>query len=162
MKIRIKKLLENAVVPRKAHDTDAAYDLTATSVRILPNGAICYGTGIALEIPKGYAGFIYPRSSVRSKLLTMSNCVGVIDSGYRGEVMLSFFPEYHLTLWGEIKRILHIKNSQDDFVTISEMYEPGERIGQLIVRSVANIEFIEAEELDNSDRGTGGHGSSGK
>lgn len=92
MKIKFVKLLENAVVPTKAHPTDAGFDLTATSRHFDEYGAVVYGTGIAVEIPVGYVGLVFPRSSVSKLDLSMANAVGVIDAGYRGEITVKFKP----------------------------------------------------------------------
>lgn len=141
MKVRFKKLDKRAVAPIKAHATDAGFDLTAISVsEDGVRGIVSYGTGLAVEIPEGHVGLIFPRSSIYKKSLSLSNSVGVIDSGYRGEIMLKFRIEQP-----------HIMR-----------YPVGERIGQLIIIPYPEIEFEEAEELDNSDRGEGGFGSTGK
>lgn len=142
MKIRFTKLTENAVTPSKAHATDAGFDLTATSKKIDTAGNFVYGTGIAVEIPEGYMGLVFPRSSIAKKTLTLTNSVGVIDSGYRGEIMAKFCDN-KLTARGEV-------------------YEVGERIAQLIILPYPAVEFEEAESLSDSDRGVGGYGSTGK
>lgn len=139
MKVRFKKLVPEAVVPTKAHPTDAGFDLTCTIVAY-GEDLITYGTGIAVEIPEGYVGLIFPRSSIYKKNLLLSNAVGVVDSGFRGEVMLKF-------------RCVG---------TEGKVYEVGERVGQLIILPYPEIEFEEADELSDSDRGTGGYGSTGK
>lgn len=92
MKVKIKKLNENAVIPTKAHPTDAGFDLVATSRVFDKEGNVTYGTGLAFEIPEGYAGLLFPRSSISKKDLMLSNGVGVIDSHFRGEVMAKFKP----------------------------------------------------------------------
>lgn len=140
MKIRFKKLNENAVMPTKAHASDAGFDLTATSRMYDNNNCYVYGCGLAVEIPEGYVGLVFPRSSNAKKDLLLSNSVGVIDSGYRGEIMAKFkalrpFPQ---------------------------MYKIGERFAQLIIMPIPDIEWEEAEKLSDSERGTGGYGSSGK
>lgn len=145
MKIRLKKLHENAIIPQYAHATDAGMDLKATSKWYDKWGNICYGTGIAVEIPEGYVGLLFPRSSNSKKLLLQSNSVGIIDSGYRGEIMVKF------------KRTESYYKFSDD-----PEYLVGERIGQLIIMPYPKVEFEEVEELSDTDRGTGGYGSSGK
>lgn len=142
MKIRFKKLTEKAVMPTKAHATDAGFDLTATSRTIDTAGNFVYGTGIAVEIPEGYMGLVFPRSSIAKYTLLLTNSVGVIDSGYRGEIMAKFCDN-KLTARGEV-------------------YEVGERIAQLIILPYPAIEFEEVAELSTSDRGVGGYGSTGK
>lgn len=149
MDVKIKRLHPDAVIPTKAHPTDAAYDLTAVSHSFDEYGNIVYGFGIALEIPEGYAGFIYPRSSVCKYGLALTNCVGIIDSSYRGEITAKFKP----TLYFE----------DDGGITIGDKeYNVGDRIAQLIIRKVENADFIETDTLSDTDRGTGGYGSTGK
>lgn len=146
MRIRFKKLDENAVMPKKAHDSDAGFDLTAVSMEFdNENGVIDYGTGIAVEIPKGYVGLLFSRSSIYKKQMALSNSVGVIDSGYRGEIRLKF-------------------RTTDKLYLIPErpaLYEAGDRIGQLIIMPYPEIEFEEADELQGSDRNAKGFGSTG-
>lgn len=140
MKIKIKKLHQDAVVPSYAKDGDAGLDLTATSISRDDYGNICYGTGLAFEIPKGYVGLVFPRSSNSKKDLWLTNSVGVIDSGYRGEVTFKYRAV--------------------DFA--ERIYYVGERVGQLIIMPYPYIEFEEVEELSETERGCGGYGSSGK
>lgn len=143
MEVKIKKLNENAVIPSYAHDTDAGMDLTAITYMYDPvHDCHIYGTGIAMEIPDGYVGLVYPRSSNRKTNAYLSNHVGVIDSGYRGEIMLSFKN----------------RTRQDN----SRPYNIGDRIGQIIIMPYPKINFVEVEELNDSDRGTDGHGSTGR
>jgi dUTP pyrophosphatase len=141
MEIRFKRLTEKAVMPTMAHATDAGFDLTATRKNIDEMGNIVYGTGIAVEIPEGYVGLVFPRSSIANKTQILSNSVGVIDSGYRGEIMAKF---KHL------------------ICPMPTHYNVGERIAQLIIMPIPAVEFVEVAELDDSDRGTGGYGSTGK
>ena len=143
MKVKVKKLHTNAVAPKFGKPGDAGADLVATSVDASSReGQIVYGTGLAVEIPEGMVGLVFPRSSVRNTDLTMSNSVGVIDSGYRGEIMVTF----------------NLKNpwSPDD------VYKVGDRIAQLIIMPVPLIEYMIVDELSETERGTGGHGSTGK
>ena len=126
-------------MPTKAHTTDAGCDLYATSKEYDECGCVVYGTGIAVEIPQGYVGFVFPRSSIARTGLALSNAVGVIDSGYRGEVMAKF-------------RRVQIP---------AEEYKVGERIAQLVVMPYPEVNFEEVAELSVSDRGVGGYGSSG-
>ena len=141
MKVRFKKLHEKAVAPARAHDTDAGFDLTAVSVK--EDGVrntLTYGTGIAVEIPKGYVGLLFPRSSVCKKSLSLANSVGIIDAGFRGEVKVVFRIEQP-----------HILR-----------YALGDRIAQLIIIPYPEVQFEEADELDDTERGDGGFGSTGK
>ena len=145
MVVKVKRLVPGAVLPTKAHKDDAGYDLVAVSRMVDEDGAVVYGTGLAFEIPEGYVGLVFPRSSVAKKDLVLSNCVGVIDAGYRGEVMAKFkfvdplikHEEYH---W----------------------YSIGDRICQIVFLKLPDVQLVESEELGESERGTGGYGSSGK
>ena len=152
MKVRIKKLNENAVIPKYAKHGDAGLDLTATSMYFDEYGNICYGTGLAFEIPEGYVGLIFPRSSICKEQLLLSNAVGVIDSGYRGEVSFKFKPSMAL----DEGRAWAIAFREQYF------YHVGDRIGQMIIMPYPSIEFEEVEELSKTERDKGGYGSSGK
>jgi dUTP pyrophosphatase len=149
MKIKIKKLHEDAVIPKYAKQGDAGLDLTAISVSMFEAGAVLYveyGTGLAVEIPEGYVGLIFPRSSLSKTTLVMANHVGVIDSGYRGEIKFRF------------KDVTDTANEFNEPV----IYNVGDKIGQLIVIPYPSVEFEEVEELTESERGLGGFGSTGK
>ncbi len=159
MRVKVKKLNENAVLPAKAHASDAGFDLTATSRTIDEYGNIVYGTGLAFEIPEGYVGYIFPRSSISKKDLMLTNAVGVIDSGYRGEVMAKFKMAIDAGL-------IETESGEHFFARTqfpgNKIYEVSDRIGQLIVMPLPDIELEEADELSTTDRGTGGYGSTGK
>ena len=152
MKVRFQKITEIAKVPQKAHATDAGFDMTAISKIIDEYGCVVYGTGIAVEIPDGYVGLLFPRSSNAKKGLILTNSVGVIDSGYRGEIIFKYRPTN--TYYDFAGRV---RNNAD-----LPSYDIGERIGQLIIIPYPEIEFEEAKELAKSDRGQGGYGSTGK
>jgi len=145
MKVKIKKLLTNAVIPKYSKQGDAGLDLVATSKHIDVYGNISYGTGLAFEIPSGYVGLLFPRSSNSKTDLLLTNSVGVIDSGYRGEVSMKF-------------SLSERQNAKNPLAS----YVPGDRIGQLIIMPYPNIEFEEVEELSETERGSGGYGSTGK
>lgn len=158
MKVKVKKLSENAVLPKKAHKTDAGFDLVATSREFDKDGNIVYGTGLAFEIPEGYVGYLFPRSSVSKKDVMLANAVGVIDAGYRGEVTAKFKPmprarETYSKIDGE---------HEYSFKLFGKDYKVGERIAQLIIMPLPEVELEEADELSESDRGKGGYGSTGK
>ena len=151
MKVKIKKLYEDSILPTKAHATDAGYDLYAHSKSYDDDGNVVYGSGVAMEIPQGYVGLVFPRSSNAKKDLILSNSVGVIDSGFRGEIFFKFKPSNVI----EKPDLAYIPES------ISK-YGVGDRIGQIIIMPYPEIEFVEVEELSDSERGNGGYGSSGK
>ena len=138
--INIKKTNELAIIPKYEHSTDAGMDLVAVSMNETDK-YIEYDTGIAIEIPKGYVGLVFPRSSVSKLDLVQANSVGVIDSSYRNSIKVRF------------------KKLKDDGVCV---YVPGERIAQLIILPYPIIGFNEVEKLSDSDRGLGGFGSTGK
>jgi dUTP pyrophosphatase len=103
-----------------------------------------YGVGLAIEIPEGYVGLIFPRSSNAKTDLYLTNHVGVVDSGYRGEIMFKF------------RKSNVIKNFQE-----ARLYHVGERVGQLMIIPYPQIELEEVEELSSTERGNGGYGSTG-
>ena len=142
MEVKIKKLVEGAIIPKYAKIGDAGMDLTATSKWYDDDNNVCYGTGIAMEIPKGYVGLVFPRSSNAKQDLILSNSVGVIDSGYRGEITFKF-------------KLVDDRHLAKD-------YNVGDRVGQIIIMPYPKIEFVEVSELSETDRGNGGYGSSGK
>ena len=140
LKVKIKKLNENAVIPTYSKNGDAGLDLTAISEKWNEdNSIVTYDTGLAIEIPKGYVGLLFPRSSIYKTSLDLTNAVGVIDSGYRGSIMFKF-----------------------RYVEEGMVYDVGDRVGQLIIMPYPQIEFEEVEELSESERNTGGFGSTGK
>lgn len=147
MKVNVKKLDSNAVIPTYAKHGDAGMDLTAISKEYDEHGNVCYGTGLAFEIPNGFAGFLFPRSSNTKKDLILGNSVGVIDSGYRGEVVFKF---------------RELLPSERDIEFGAREYEIGDRIGQIVIMPVPQIEFNVVDELSATDRSTDGFGSSGK
>jgi len=143
LRVKVKKTHPDAVIPSYAKDGDAGMDLIATEIISETSNQITYGTGLSLEIPEGFVGLIFPRSSVRKYDLALSNCVGVVDSGYRGEIQATF------------NKTNHHKIRVDD-------YKVGERIMQLMIIPYPAIEFEEVNELSDTERGEGGFGSTGK
>jgi dUTP pyrophosphatase len=137
----IQRLRDDAVVPIQAYAGDAGLDLAACDrVEIGAGERALVGTGLAVAIPEGYAGFVQPRSGLAAEHgVTVLNTPGLIDSGYRGEVRV----------------ILHNSDPATPFVV-----EPGMRIAQLVVVPLAEIEAIEVDELPASERGVRGFGSS--
>jgi dUTP pyrophosphatase len=135
MKVKIKKLHPNAVIPHYAKIGDAGLDLTAIGFETTDTH-ITYHTGLAIEIPYGYVGLLFPRSSVYKTEQVLSNSVGVIDSGYRGEVMLKF------------------SRSKKEYII-------GDRIGQIMLLKYPQIDFEEVDQLTSTSRDKGGFGSTG-
>ena len=145
--IKVKKLRDNAVLPVKSHSEDAGFDLTASTVehKAYPHSQVIYGTGLAISIPENHVGLLFQRSSVRKYDLSLSNAVGVLDSGYTGEVSFTFND---------------ISDGESHHTT--KMYKVGDRIGQLIVVPLSQFNIEEVDSLEDSERGTGGFGSSGE
>ncbi len=151
MKVRIQKLNPLAQIPSYAKDGDAGMDVIATSVISDTPEQITYGLGIALEIPKGFVGLVFPRSSIRKTGLQLSNSVGVIDSGYRGELQATF------------NKIFGSEGFYDETkLPTNEYYKVGDRVAQIMIIPHPPIEFEEADELSDTERGEGGFGSTGK
>ena len=140
--MKVKRLYEEALLPTKATEGSAAFDLYAyTEAPLEPCETFKYKTGIALEIPEDRVGLIFPRSGLSTKFgIRLSNCVGVIDSDYRGEIIVA----------------LH--NDGDE----SYMINRGDRIAQLMIVDIPKIGIEEVAELSDTKRGIGGFGSSGK
>lgn len=142
MNIRIKKLREEAIIPSYANPYDACFDLTAVGMKTVDEGDygyIEYHTGLAMEIPEGYVGLIYPRSSCSNTGMILSNSVGVIDAGYRGEIRARF-----------------------KYIAGTKYYEIGDRICQMMIVPIPRVDSFElVDELSESFRNTSGFGSSG-
>ena len=154
MKVKIKKLHPNAVIPQYAKAGDAGMDLVATSIISDTPTHVTYGTGLAMEIPEGFVGLVFPRSSIRKTTLALSNSVGVVDSGYRGELQATFNKlNGSEQFYDEVKATTGLSNT---------LYSVGDRIAQIIILPYPQIEFTEVEELSNTERGEGGFGSTGK
>lgn len=168
MKVKVKKLSDNAVVPYKTYDDDFCYDVVATSMLEVAPNVYKYGIGLAFQIERDgfkpifgkldYVGYGFedelstslkdvqlsidfrPRSSVWKTGMVLSNCQGTVDELYRGEVSAVFY---------------HVMPNMPK-------YEIGDRIGQIKIGITLPIEFVEVSELDNTERGAGGYGSTGK
>ena len=151
MNVRSKKLENNVGIPSYAGLREAGMDFAATRKWFDESGNICYGTGLAFEIPEGYVGLVFPRSSCSKKQLVLANAVAVIDSGYRGEVVMKFKPSLALD-----------RNICVSMNRIYDIYEVGERIAQMIIMPYPTIEFVEVDELSQTERGSNGYGSTNK
>lgn len=140
LQVKFKKLHPSALTPCYAKQGDAGMDITATEIISEEVFQIVYGTGISVEIPEGFVGLVFPRSSIRKYDLDLTNSVGVIDSGYRGEIQVTFYKRKGVA---------------------SKKYEIGDRVCQIMIVPFPPVKFIEADELSDSERGTGGYGSTG-
>jgi len=142
IEVGVRRLRDDAVLPSQAYEGDAGLDLSACeSVVLGPGERAVVPTGLAVEIPPGYAGFVQPRSGLAARHgITIVNSPGLVDSGYRGEVLV----------------VLLNTDREEDFVV-----ERGMRIAQLVVLQVPEVDLSESEVLAESERGARGHGSSG-
>jgi dUTP pyrophosphatase len=141
--LRFARVAEGARPQSRAHDGDAGYDLHAAEAATIPPGErASVGTGVAIELPPGHAGLVVPRSGLAARHgMSVVNAPGLIDSGYRGEV-----------------RVLLLNTDREQAFDV----EPGDRIAQLVVVQVASAELVEADALDETARGAGGFGSTGR
>lgn len=142
MKLKVKRLIKEAVLPKKAHDDDVGFDLVATSEQMIESsdhGFIEYGTGISVTPPQGYYVEIVPRSSISKTGLWLANSVGTIDPGYVGELKVRF-----------------------KWIPRTAKYIVGDKIAQIIMRQKIDVEIEEVQELEETTRGAAGFGSSGK
>ena len=138
VEVKIKKLHPDAVTPTYAKLGDAGMDLYAVDMHWDEYGNFVFQTGLAMEIPEGYVGLIFPRSSISKTPHSLRNSVGVIDSGYRGEIIIKFSGDSGQTT-----------------------YEPGDRVAQIIIMPHPEVRFVEAGALTETERGDGGFGSTG-
>jgi dUTP pyrophosphatase len=145
MDVKVKLSKEyKGIVPKYAKEGDAGIDLMATEIISESETQIVYNTGFSVEVPEGHVAYIYPRSSIRDKRLVMSNSVGVVDSGYRGEIQCTFIKTYSEHIGREYQH---------------DIYQVGDRICQIIIEKLPNINFIPVKKLSKSIRGKTGHGS---
>lgn len=139
MELKYKKLQSRAASPMRGTEHSAGIDLVAIS-KTVTQTVIKYGTGLAFEIPVGYVGLLFPRSSVSKTGLSMANSVGVIDSDYRGE----------------ISAVFKVTDKAGD------VYQIGDRVCQLVIVPIPDIEIKEVDDISETERGHGGFGSTGK
>lgn len=167
MEVKFKKLSDKAVIPTKAHPTDAGFDMVATGINKTED-YLEYKTDIAIQLPKGYCALLFPRSSNSKKDLLLANSVGLVDEGFIGEIRFRFkrilMPVMVDTMiapsTGDV-----LKDAQntrkvpglayrDDFI-----YKKGDKIGQLVIMPIPEITLVETDELTETDRGENGFGS---
>ncbi len=141
--MQIRRLDPGVPLPARQHASDAGYDLvTAVDVELGPGARALVPTGIAIAVPAGYAGFVQPRSGLAAKHgISIVNTPGLIDSGYRGEI-----------------KVMLVNLDRDETFRAAR----GERIAQLVIQRVEDVEWREVASLDDTDRGDGGHGSTGR
>lgn len=136
--VKIRKVHPDAVIPFRAHVTDAGMDVIAISMEMTED-YVEYDTGLQFQLPEGYAMLIFPRSSNSKKDLLLCNSVGILDAGYTGNLKLRF----KLTTEGYTEKI----------------YNPGDKVGQIMIIPYPEINFIETEVFNETERGDGGFGS---
>ena len=148
LEVKIKKLHKDAIIPKYETIGSVGMDLTAVSKEYDEHGNVVFGTGLAIQIPEGYYADLRPRSSISKYDLVLANSVGTIDADYRGELILKFKPSVYFG----------VNRGDDDGV----MYDVGDRIAQLVILPYPKVSFVEVDELSETERGTGGFGSTNK
>ena len=178
MKVQI-KLDEGAVMPKYAHNSDACMDVVATRKWTDEYGNICYGTGLHFQLPEDYVMLIFPRSSVSKYTLSLCNSVGILDAGYTGELILKYKPTlvvggigaegYDNDEWSleDDSTVIAIPGStpyinQDVIFWSVDVYDIGDKVGQILIIPRPKVEFEKVDELEKTERGDGGFGSTGK
>ena len=158
LKIKVKKLVPEAVLPQRAKEGDVGYDLVAIEDgqwKTDDSGVLVYiqyKTGLSIEPPPGYYVEIFPRSSITKTGLILGNSIGLVDEGYRGEILLRFkFPN----------TVTNTEKDYGNLIAAQTKYKKGDKIGQLVIRKAIHMDFIEIEELSDTDRNDGGFGSTG-
>lgn len=163
MEVKIKRIHPDAVIPKYSKPGDAGMDLVATGIQT-KNDIITYHTGLQVEIPEGYVGLIVPRSSIYKQDLMLTNHIGIIDSGYRGEILCKFrlttLCMEHISNNRFLIRDYEIDHETGAYKNI-HTYKIGDRVAQLIIIPYPLIEFKEVDVLKESNRGTGGFGHTG-
>ena len=149
LEVKIKKLHKDAVIPKYETVGSVGMDLTATSKKYDEYGNVVFGTGISIQLPDGYYADLRPRSSISKYDLVLANSVGTIDSDYRGELILKFKPTLRKSTWN---------NGVYETDEVKE-YEIGDRIAQLVILPYPKVSFVEVDDLSDTERGTGGFGS---
>ena len=166
--VNIKKLVPEAVIPTYAHPGDAGMDVTAVSMNVTDK-YIEYGTGLSFELPEGYVMLIFPRSSVSKYDLSLANAVGVLDSGYRGELKLRFKRNYRIEnvpsedsdFKATTTSIVNLGYANEYQLNACNWYNVGDKIGQIMILPYPTINFTQVDDLSDTERGSGGFGSPG-
>lgn len=157
MEVKVKKMHPEAVIPSYAKSGDAGLDLTAVSKSVDEFGNTVFDTGLAFEIPEGYVGLLFPRSSNAKTDLRLTNSVGVLDSGYRGSVLFKYRNDNYVKVNEEDRKLF-----SEGTLGFRGEYEVGDRVGQLIIMPYPKVKLIEVADLSETERGEGSYGSSGK
>ena len=150
LNVKIQKLHKDAVIPKYETNGAVGMDLTAVSVEYDRYGNLVVGTGLAIQLPEGYYADLRPRSSISKYDLVLANSIGTVDADYTGELILKFKPSDYFAV------------NRDDVYGDGEIYKVGDRVAQLLILPYPKINFIEVDELDKTERGDKGFGSTGK
>lgn len=150
LNVKIKKLHKDAVIPKYETKGAVGVDLAAVSVEYDNYGNLVVGTGLAIQLPEGYYADLRPRSSISKYDLVLANSIGTVDADYTGELILKFKPSDYFAV------------NRDDVYGDGEIYKVGDRVAQLLILPYPKINFIEVDELDKTERGNKGFGSTGK
>ena len=151
LEVKIKKLHKDAVIPKYETAGSVGMDLTAVSKEYDEHGNVVFGTGFAIQIPTGYYADLRPRSSISKYDLVLANSVGTIDADYRGELILKFKPTLRKSWNGGVYEVDNVCE-----------YNIGDRIAQIVILPYPKVYFVEVDELSETERGTGGFGSTNK
>lgn len=169
MEVKFKKLSDKAVMPSKAHPTDAGFDMVATGINETED-YLEYKTDIAIQLPKGYCALLFPRSSNSKKDLLLANSVGLVDEGYIGEIRFRFkrilMPVIQDVMiappTGDIlKDAQNTRKMPGIAYRDDHIYKEGDKVGQLVIMPIPEITLVETNELAETDRGDSGFGASG-
>lgn len=169
MEVKFKKLSDKAVMPSKAHPTDAGFDMVATGINETED-YLEYKTDIAIQLPKGYCALLFPRSSNSKKDLLLANSVGLVDEGYIGEIRFRFkrilMPVIQDVMiappTGDIlKDVQNTRKMPGIAYRDDHIYKEGDKVGQLVIMPIPEITLVETNELAETDRGDSGFGASG-
>ena len=157
-------LKDGTEIPKYAHEGDAGLDLCATEdVTLLPQEWRMVGSGVSMAIPKGFVGLVMPRSGMGCKGLVLKNGIGVIDSGYRGEIGLTLHNNNPMHWWDRFKDLIFPtpirSRGKEPKGTIH--VRKGDRVAQLLIMTVAHARLVDSKDLDDTERGQGGFGSTG-
>lgn len=163
--VKIHKVHPDAVIPTYSHPGDAGMDVTAVAINVTDN-YIEYDTGLQFQLPPGYVMLIFPRSSNSKKDLLLANSVGVLDSGYTGNLKLRYKRNYRIEHLGTNKTLeksgFEHNVSPIDILIADKYYNIGDRVGQIMIIPYPEINFTETEVFEDTERGSGGFGSTGK
>lgn len=155
VQVKFRRISPDAIVPTKAHASDSGFDLTAVSDPIISeDGYIEYETGIAVAPPEGYYFELFPRSSISKYDLVLANGVGIIDSAYRNSIKVRFKMPNRFSYQSSID------SPSVAFYPKAKIYGKGDKIAQIVLKKLESVVLTEVQELDQTDRGLGGFGSS--